>query len=280
MPNDCKNYLSVSGPEAEVERFMAQVVVTEDGRRGGNGSVLDANKIVPCPEEYQHDNEWCIERWGTKWSGYFGGPLVHEKQGSGQAVLRLEFCTAWNPFSVELYEILSRRFPKLVISCRYVESGMCFTGVTTVRGGKVLEQTCEPLKPCHYGELKAESPGVWVVVDRREVAAVIEAPEDLLPVLQHMWGDDEMWFYGELPPPLPDRVSRVLGDRALMLDEYFSDTPTSEEINALNARVAEVRQQLLEPTQGDAIALLAHPSTEVRNYALKRFEAWKQQWNK
>ena len=95
-----------------------------------------------------------------------------------------------------------------------------------------------------------------------------------------MWGDDEMWFYGELPPPLPDRVSRVLGDRALMLDEYFSDTPTSEEINALNARVAEVRQQLLEPTQGDAIALLAHPSTEVRNYALKRFEAWKQQWNK
>ena len=109
---------------------------------------------------------------------------------------------------------------------------------------------------------------------------MIEAPEDLLPVLQHMWGDDEMWFYGELPPPLPDRVSRVLGDRALMLDEYFSDTPTSEEINALNARVAEVRQQLLEPTQGDAIALLAHPSTEVRNYALKRFEAWKQQWNK
>lgn len=278
MPNDCENYLSVSGPEAEVERFIAEVVVTGYDFRGGNGSVLDADKIIPCPEVCDDDNDWCVERWGTKWSGYYGGPLVREKQDSGQAVLRLEFCTAWSPFSVELYRVLSRRFPELVVSCRYVEAGMCFTGVTTVRGGEVLEATFEPLKPCHYGELKAESCGVWLVVDRREVAAVIEGPEDLLPVLEQLWRDDERWFYGELPPPLPDRVTRILGDRALMLDEYLPDIPTLEEVEALHARVAEARRQLLEPTQEEAIALLAHPAAEVRNYALKRFQAWKQQW--
>ena len=155
---------------------------------------------------------------------------------------------------------------------------MCFTRVTTVRNGKVLQETCEPLKPCHYGELKAESPGVWLVVDRREVAALIEGPEDLLPVLEQLWGDDERWFYGELSPTLPDRVTRILGDRALMLDEYFSDTPTYDEIYALHARVAEVRRQLLEPMQADAIALLAHPAAKVRNYALSRFAEWKQRW--
>jgi hypothetical protein len=280
VPNHCENYLSVSGPEAEVECFIAEVVVTGDDLSGGNGSVLDANKILPCPEECDDVYDWCVERWGTKWSGYFGGPLVHEKQASGQAVVQLEFCTAWSPFSVELYEILSRRFPELVISCRYIEAGMCFTGVTTVRSGEVLEATCEPLKPCHYGELKAESPRVWVVVDRKEAAAVVEGPEDLVPVLQQMWGDDEGWFYGELPPPLPDRVARMLGDRAVMLHKYFFDTPTSEEINALHARVAEVRRHVLEPTQEEAIALLAHPAAEVRDHALKRFQAWKQQWHK
>ena len=261
-------------------RFIAEVVVTGPDFRGGNGTVLDANKILPYPGECEDDYDWCDERWGTKWSGYYGGPLVHEKQTSGQAVLQLEFCTAWTPFSIELYEILSRRFPELLISCRYVEAGECFTGVTTVHGGKVLEAKDESLKPCHYGELKVESPGVWLLVDRKEVAAVVEGPEDLLPVLQRMWDGDEMWFYGELPPPLPDRVTRILGDQALILDEYFSDTPTSEEIDSLHARVAEVRRQLLEPTQEDAIALLAHPAAEVRNYALKRFQAWKQQWHK
>lgn len=61
MPNDCKNYLSVSGPEAEVERFLAEVVVTEDDGLGCIGSILDANKILPCREGCD-DYDWCVER--------------------------------------------------------------------------------------------------------------------------------------------------------------------------------------------------------------------------
>ena len=43
IPNDCGDYLSVSGPRADVERFIAEVVVTGNDRRGEMGPSLTNN---------------------------------------------------------------------------------------------------------------------------------------------------------------------------------------------------------------------------------------------
>jgi hypothetical protein len=277
MPNDCENYVTVTGPEAEVSRFIGEVVTTGPDARGGNGSVLDAEKILPRPQDQANDEEWYYENWGTKWNSYCGAALVYEKQFDGHALLELEFCSAWGPFSLELYKLLSQRFPDLVISCRYKEPGMGFTGVTTVQGGDIKEAKSEELRRCHYGELKAESAGVWIVIDRKEAAVVVEGAEELLPVLEQLWRGEGKWFFGSLPA-LPDRATSLLGDQGLSLELYFPRPLMPEEIETLHARVVEFRRRLLQPNEDEAIEMLAHTDNAVREYALKRVVEWRKPW--
>lgn len=277
MPNDCENYLTVTGPEAEVSRFIAEVVTTGPDPRGGNGAVLDANKILPRPTDDPYDEEWCEQNWGTKWNSYCGGSLAYKKQAEGHALLELEFCSAWSPFSDKLYQLLTKRFPDLVISCRYTEPGMGFTGVTTVQGGEVHESQSEDLRPCHYGELKAESAGVWILVDRKEAAAVVEGEEDMLPVLEQLWRGDGTWLFDYLPA-LPDRVTSLLGDQGLRLELYFPGPLTPEEIETLHAQVVELRRRVLQPDEDEALEMLAHTDSNVRDYARLRYLEWQKAW--
>jgi hypothetical protein len=278
MPNDCENIITVRGPVSEVGRFRKEVA-TKDTDVFPDGRILDANKILPCPDDEEDPEKWCRENWGTKWPGYDASPEQYEVLPNGNAELCLRFYTAWGPYSSGLYEILSRRFPKLDILCLYIERGWGFTGTLSILNGKIAETYTGKLKPCHYGKLQAQGDGVWIVVDRNEVAAVIEGPEENLPVLSHLWGEEQdgWWEWKELPP-LPEKIERQFEEKAIGFGCYWNGSPTDEDVRALHTRLARIRQLVVNPSQAEAIEFLAHAEADVRNYARKQWKDWRDMW--
>ena len=166
MPNWCENELTITGKTEDVQKLKEAV-------RNGD-EVLDANKIIPYPEEFaildrlatgelraedipqavmlkltgydlnkdgynQGGYEWCVNNWGTKW-GFVDATLA-ESEYKGTTTLEYTFNTAWSP-PIPLIKKLGEMFPQVEIELRYFEGGAGFNGILVIKEGKVVTDKC------------------------------------------------------------------------------------------------------------------------------------------
>jgi hypothetical protein len=144
MPNWCENYLDVSGPRADVVRFMEENKPLPTDKDNEN-EALSFNRSVPLPEsEKENWYDWRINNWGTKWEpdssnvvGADGSSVDDVLQSDAeQATLYYSLMTAWAP-PVEWLSKTAALYPTLTFTMKWVESGMCFAGQMTLENGAV-----------------------------------------------------------------------------------------------------------------------------------------------
>ena len=164
MPNHCVNKLTITGPKAERERFLAGLKNDSDGKP----QLMES--YVPMPEplrtinrgfanigedqverwrtkpdgtmeavSFQEDIEnlakygardwyaWANNNWGTKWGDYDHAPLIITASS-----IQMRFNSAWAPVSIIK---IAEQFPKLTFKLRYFEQGSGFQGSQTFQHG-------------------------------------------------------------------------------------------------------------------------------------------------
>ena len=108
-------------------------------------SDLSLNALYPMPaelvgtdglDERPNWRSWRYENWGTKWDA--AGKLVAEFEDS----LEYSFRTAWNP-PIEWLEKVSKDYPELQFTLRYVEESDDFTGIAKAKRGRVNDHRLE-----------------------------------------------------------------------------------------------------------------------------------------
>jgi hypothetical protein len=140
MPNWVHHNLTITGPEIEQERFLAECF-TQDGRR----MEFDFDKLIPQPDEIRRSVEasrafmdavllsgktswtgphpadddeswydWRCDNWGTKWNA--DDTKIVRK---GDAI-KLSFETAWAA-PIPIFKAVAARFPKLTITGSIIE---------------------------------------------------------------------------------------------------------------------------------------------------------------
>jgi len=151
MPNHTTNVLNVTGPTADVQRFVSLV-------SGGEENGFDFNTIVPMPEELKNtektfgskantdlitkfgfDNwyDWNVANWGTKWNAYDVMDWMIEGLCDGDTTTAtITFYTAWTPPQAFL-DRASEQFPSLFFSLQYVDEGGGFLGESHYENGKL-----------------------------------------------------------------------------------------------------------------------------------------------
>jgi hypothetical protein len=144
MPNWVEHELKITGPEAELNRFLAECL--SEGKRGQRRF----DTLIPMPAEIRDSTDgggknldgsirfadwymWCCANWGTKWNAcHTEVALV----GNGSKAVRLRFDTAWSiPWPI--YEALAERFPLLTIDGEIVELMMEFGGHICCHSGNI-----------------------------------------------------------------------------------------------------------------------------------------------
>jgi hypothetical protein len=145
MPNWVFHRLTITGPETERERFMAECFSpTPD-----NGTHFDFDKLIPQPEHIRDadceslslgettitllsDKEyhWCVENWGTKWNA-----CDTKVAREGEAIL-LSFETAWAT-PVPIFNEVARRFPDLRIEGTFAKEAYQGGGNILCQNGNV-----------------------------------------------------------------------------------------------------------------------------------------------
>jgi hypothetical protein len=173
MPNWCSSDLIVKGKTTDLAAFSVKVcsprpLVTVKkevldrltGQEEEKESFLDANKIIPYPEEYAKADranaeaarkekqpftdsvpdgynhggyEWCIANWGTKW-----GFCDVEREVRPRSII-FTFQTAWSP-PEPLIRKLGEMFPKLEFTLKYYECGGGFSGKLHIKDGEINEE--------------------------------------------------------------------------------------------------------------------------------------------
>lgn len=95
-------------------------------------------------EKYGHATwyGWAIENWGTKWEAH----SVDEGEFTGDGYMVYCFDTAWSPPSPVIAE-LSRMFPKVYVTLKFIEAGVGFAGYEVYKSGEIddsYEYNCSP----------------------------------------------------------------------------------------------------------------------------------------
>lgn len=163
MPNWCTNTLVIRGRRADVREFIqfldaikpgaglfdaicpmpadlhdtvspTRIVSEEEraeyisGKRERHGGIpITARMQLDFKLRYGVDNwyDWAVDAWGTKWDTTAAD--MHRADWKNGAGTTLIFDTAWGPPS-EVISKLSSKFPKLKVSLKYHEPGMCLKG--------------------------------------------------------------------------------------------------------------------------------------------------------
>jgi hypothetical protein len=135
MPNLCGNRLTITGPEADVNTFVAGIVPNDNGEP----CIVDA--YLPFPHELKGEDNvftdegwaWTAENWGTKWGDY---DTYLASYSPGEAVYH--YTTAWTPMDRAI-EKISTQFPTLQFVTEYEEEGNGLLGATAHRNGVTLD---------------------------------------------------------------------------------------------------------------------------------------------
>lgn len=123
MPNDCYNYLEVSGGDVSL---IADYISTQKVEWSSlPDTFLDFEKILPMPKELDGTNsstdepnwyDWRVKNWGTRSNSYEGN--VQE--------IGIGFSTAWGPPIPAVVELAKQIGQTLRLT--YDEPGMDFCG--------------------------------------------------------------------------------------------------------------------------------------------------------
>jgi hypothetical protein len=152
MPNYVYHDLTITGPEADRERFMAECF----SRGDDNETNFDFDKLIPEPEhikevvllESEHDLHiradgqptvelrvpawyaWRCKNWGDKWNAC---DTAVAREGE---TIKLSFSTAWSP-PTPIFREIARRFPTLKIEGSYLDGMYNFGGDILIQNGRV-----------------------------------------------------------------------------------------------------------------------------------------------
>ena len=134
MPNWCDNWLEVSGPKEETDRFV------EMGMKDGKWRL---SGYLPMPEELRGTNasdaanaelmkkygaadwySWRLRNYGCKWDC----DTDHVDRSEDGTEVSITFESPWSP-PVEFMHKVQAMFPKVDFRLAYMETGCWFAGV-------------------------------------------------------------------------------------------------------------------------------------------------------
>jgi len=116
MPNHCNNQLTLASGQDILNVLNPYLTLT-----GDNDYTFDFQKIIPMDEELCKGEgwyDWCIQNWGTKWTGYDG--RFNEDQTA------FTFDTAWSPPLPVIKKLAELTGETFILE--YIEEGMFFCG--------------------------------------------------------------------------------------------------------------------------------------------------------
>ena len=139
MPNWCKDFLRVSGPEVDMARVLNQAAPADPGRETQTAPPPEAfsfQRLVPLRAAggTATDGQGSSpqEQWGCR------GDALHaefEETRNGAALYR--FATSWNPPMAFLRQV-SALWPTLVFVLDYSEPMMDFYGTARAQDGRLI----------------------------------------------------------------------------------------------------------------------------------------------
>ena len=139
MPNWCKNFLAVQGPEEDVRRFASYARST----REGESSVLSFEEIIPLLGD--RTCSAAREAWGTKWDAT-DVRLLDREPGS----VRYGFETPWGPPTRFLLSA-SNLMPTLRLGLVYLVEQCGGGGLEIVTEGELVAEEHEA--ECSFSRL-------------------------------------------------------------------------------------------------------------------------------
>jgi hypothetical protein len=160
MPNWSYTDVTITGPDADIERFKQACFFLEPKE---DASGIDFERIIPSPKNSDSSpkdfdlpsaaalNDWGRENWGTKWL-----PRVSTYHVDEQGHLQLCLITAWSPPDKVLEKIVAM-FPELTLDVRSTdEMGNYFIKGTISKNGTALHDDEEAMQE-HIAFMKAAS---------------------------------------------------------------------------------------------------------------------------
>lgn len=134
MANHCYQKLVIEGDHNSLNELR---VFAKDEKE-----LFSASKFLPCPafSEDEAGYNWRLKNWGNNW----GCNSSDQKESSENNVV-YTFVSDWTP-AIPVIEAASKRFPNLLFTLKYWESGAGFQGEFEVRGGVVIKDFDEPYK--------------------------------------------------------------------------------------------------------------------------------------
>lgn len=149
MPNWCDNRISITGPNALINKISMTVNAEEgilnviapipaelkDSVSGSENAKPDWQKkqSKELIKKYGYDNwyDWCLNNWGTKWDlceYYADLPSFREYFDDGMSRINFGSSSAWSPPIGALTHFISEN-EDVDVKCLYYEGGCDFMGI-------------------------------------------------------------------------------------------------------------------------------------------------------
>jgi len=154
MPNWCSNKLTVSGPKAMLDKFIAEAKLVKP-KTGEEPTELSLDKLFPTPSEADIKKTvlkfkdpllaatmgkstpdwytWRVANWGTKWDVTAWVAKKEDKK------IQYEFDSAWSP-PIDAFTHISENYPDLKFELKYREEGMGFKGRAVMQDGELVSE--------------------------------------------------------------------------------------------------------------------------------------------
>jgi hypothetical protein len=173
MPNLVYHNLTITGPEIERERFLAECFSLDGNGKGR--MEFDFNKLIPEPDEIRRSGDetsafvdallsgkgvvgdrpdeawydWRCDNWGTKWNA--NDTKIVRKSDA----IKLSFETAWGA-PIPIFKAIAARFPKLRIEGSFIEEYHHFGADVLCQNGNVeFEDRSEELRRAYDDMMQA-----------------------------------------------------------------------------------------------------------------------------
>lgn len=195
MPNDCLNFLTISGVTHDQWNTLANSLQSSQTGSQHNflktfcpeptwQSIPNENGDLPqapnrfgisfFPDGQEDDRGYCwrLKHWGTKWDAYYCSNEWQEEESSSD--FQANFCTAWLPLNENCMASLSKHFPGALLSNYYEDQNEDFCGTTIAKDG-AAKDICMTMSKFRESFLREHFPDL----DSRLEELELDPKEDL-----------------------------------------------------------------------------------------------------
>jgi hypothetical protein len=151
MPNWCDNTVSIFGSKEVLESVIEFVKPNASNMAvldEAEPSAMSLQSIFPMDTELLNGSaftsdstgwyDWRVENWGTKWDIKATSSEIFSFS-EGIYAVDYNFDSAWAP-PTEVFVVLSKTFPEIVIHLSYDEPGMDFSGYAVISQGEIVDE--------------------------------------------------------------------------------------------------------------------------------------------